>query len=94
MIAYDDEGGVSLLSQADYYYYEPECTDWGWWHCSMVGMVLHLQRAKRPLILFGEMTLTDNFTEIEKIALKEAGERKRRWRRRMDTGEFGQVTHG
>ena len=94
VIAYTDVGGWSLLSQADFYYYEPECTDWGWWHCGPVGMTLHLQRAKRPLILFGSMVPTDSFTEIEKKALDDIGMLKRKWRRGMDKQDSGEVQRG
>lgn len=94
VIAYQDDNGWSLLSQADYYYYEPERTDWGWWHCGPVGMTLHLQRAKRPLILFGSMVPTDCFTDIEKRALADVGNLKRKWRRGMDKQACGEVTCG
>lgn len=85
----DKKVGYSMLSQADYYYYEPERTDWGWWHCSPQGMMLHLQRAKKPLILFGSMIKTQGYTKIEEKALKEMAELKIRWRRGMDKQDSG-----
>lgn len=88
-------GKIDRLSQADYYYYEPECTDWGWWHCSPQGMVLHLIRAKTPLILFGEMVKTEQFNAIEKQALADIPEgMKGVWRRGMDKQDSGVVNDG
>lgn len=93
-IVYSDVDGLSMLSQSDYYYYEPERCDWGWWHCSPHGMTLHLQRAMRPLVLFGSMIPTDNYNEVEKAALEFMGAEKKRWRRGMDKQDSGEVTHG
>lgn len=91
VIAYRDGDGVSLLSQADYYYYEPERADGGWWHCSPEGMTLHLIRARRPLIVFGSMIKLDKFTEIEVRAIKDIGPLKKKWRRGMDKQDSGEV---
>lgn len=87
-------GKTDLLSQSDYYYYEPECNDWGWWHCSREGLLLHLMRAKRPLILFGSMIRTSQFNSIEAKAVKDAGRNKGSWRRHHDELPCGEVTHG
>lgn len=88
-------GKYDRLSQADYYYYEPECCDWGWWHCSPQGMMLHLLRAKSPLILFGAMVLTKQFTKIEVQALNDIPVGlKGVWRREMDKQDSGVVNDG
>ena len=97
VIAYTNPstGKIDRLSQADFYYYEPECTDWGWWHCGPETMTLHLIRAKRPLILFGEMLPTRHFTEIEKKAIADIPTgMKGVWRRNMDKTDSGVVNDG
>ena len=83
-------GGYSLMSQSDFYYYEPERSDWsGWNYCDQYTLVLHLQRAKQPLILFGSMIKTSQFTEIEKRALSELPGPKKAWRRGQDKQTTG-----
>lgn len=94
IIAYEDVDGWGLISQADFYYYEPESCTWGWWHCGPVGMTLHLQRARKPLILFGAMMLNEGFSEVEKRALADVGKLKRRFRRGMDKVDSGVIHHG
>lgn len=88
-------GKIDRLSQADFYYYEPERCDWGWWHCGPVGMTLHLQRAKRPLILFGSMVPTALFDAVERRALTDIPDGdKGVWRRGMDKADAGVVNDG
>jgi hypothetical protein len=57
-------------------------------------MMLHLQRAARPLILFGSMVRTSQYNEIEKAALADMGSLKKSWRRGMDQQDSGEVTRG
>lgn len=92
VIAYEDQlGRYWLMSQADYYYYEPGRPEWGWWHADMWAIFDHLQRAKQPLVLFGRMMTFDNFTDIEKRALAELPGKKHGWRRNGPTST-GEVT--
>ena len=91
VIIYKEEEGYSILSQADYYYYEPERNEFGWSHCSPEGMMLQLIRAKNPLILFGSYILTRTYTEIEKQAFADIGKLKVYWRRGMDKTDPGIV---
>lgn len=93
LIAYlnPNTGKTDLISQSDVYYYEPEKIEWGWWYCSREGMVLHLLRAKRPLVFFGGMIRTKQFDEIEKKAIAHAASRKGSWRRFPDEADTGTV---
>lgn len=85
-------GKYDRTTQADKYYYEPERADWAWWHCDAETMVLHLIRAKQPLIFFGAMVPTQIFNEVEAQALADipAG-MKGVWRPRMDKQDAGVV---
>lgn len=83
-----------MLSQADMYYWEPERSPLGWWHCGPTGMMLHLQRAARPLILFGSMLSTEQYLVVERRALADMGALKKSWRRSMDKQDSGTVTRG
>lgn len=89
VIVHEDGDGLSLMSQSDFYYWEPERSDWGWSYCDQYTLVLHLQRAKRPLILFGSMVTLGQFTEIEKRALSDVGALKVVWRRGVDKANLG-----
>lgn len=71
---------IGLISHSDYYYYEPTVCDWQWWHCDLIGMSQHLKRAKQPLVLFGEYTSANNFSDIEKRALAEVNNKQHWWR--------------
>lgn len=82
-------GGFSLLSGADFYYWEPEASNWGWMYADQFSLVLHLQRAKAPLVLFGEMIRHEQFTEMEKRALADVGKLKKAWRRKQDKQTLG-----
>ena len=92
VIVHRDGDGYSLMSQSDFYYWEPERSDWGWSYCDQYTLVLHLQRAVRPLILFGAMVTLKQFTEFEKRALADVGLEKRVWRRGTDKANLG-MTH-
>ena len=93
--SFEAEGkNVSLLSNSDYYYWEPEVCEWGWWHCDQWGVFMHLTRAKRPLVLFGEYVDSGRFSEIEKRAVADAGNMKRHWWRGGPSSEPGKVVNG
>lgn len=80
LVLFDEGGHPHLISQADYYYFEPERCALGWWFADFPGMIDHLHRAARPLVLFGRMMQDSQFTEIEKRALADFP-RKASWRR-------------
>lgn len=92
IIVHEDSGGFSLMSQSSYYYWEPDRSDWGFNYCDQFTLVLHLQRAKRPLIFFGAMITTSQFSEIERRALAELPGKKVAWRRNQDKQSTGQTS--
>lgn len=94
VIVHPEGNGLSLMSQSDYYYYEPDrASQWGGWgYCDQFGLILHLQRAKQPLILFGAMVSDSQFSEIEKKALADIGLSKQTWRRGQDKQVMGQTS--
>jgi len=95
IITEEPDGRFVMLSQADYYYFEPERVDAGWWHADQFGVFDHLQRAARPLVLFGRNIKDKHFSEIEKRALEDlAALNKRAWLRGGPSATSGKVTHG
>jgi hypothetical protein len=94
VIVHPDGNGLSMMSQSDYYVYEPErAGQWGGWnYTDHFGLVLYLQRAKKPLVLFGAMVLDSQFSEIEKRALADIRGAKQSWRRGQDKQNIGQTS--
>jgi hypothetical protein len=80
VIVTDGSGDPCIISNAQYYYFEPDRCDHGWFHADYWDVALHLQRAKYPLILFGEVTFKENFTKIEQKALSDVKNKKHWWR--------------
>jgi hypothetical protein len=75
------EKDLVLISHSDYYYWEPDVCGFGWWHADQWAVLLHLRRARHPLVVFGEYTQAANYSAIEARALSDAGARKRAvWR--------------
>ena len=93
VIVHSEGNGLSMMSQSDYYYFEPErAPQWGGWgYCDQYGLILHMQRAKQPLILFGAMIPDAGFSQIEKRALAYISEAKQAWRRGQDKQNMGQT---
>lgn len=71
--------GWELVSQADYYYYEPETR--GWYVAEMFTIWDVLIRSKRPLIMFGRMVTDDVFRKIVLRVLDELPSPKTGWLR-------------
>jgi hypothetical protein len=70
--------GWEILSQSDYYYYEPETH--GWAIADNFGMYDVLIRTKQPLILFGRWLSKENYKNIVLKVLDDLPEPKTAWR--------------
>jgi hypothetical protein len=75
----DDSMGWELLSESDYYYFEPDTR--GWYVADLFTVWDVLVRAKQPLIAFGRMLNTEEFRQIVLRVLDELPTPKTAWRR-------------
>jgi hypothetical protein len=80
VIAQEDPSmGWELLSEADYYYFEPETRNW--YIADLFTVWDVLIRSRQPLIMFGRMVTEDEFREIVLRVLDDLPTPKTGWRR-------------
>ena len=80
VIAQDDWSmGAEMISEFDYYYWEPDT--WGWYGADLFTVWDVLIRTKYPLIMFGRMMNKEEYKELSKRILAELPTPKTAWRR-------------